>query len=55
MVAKRNKIHLPEIKKWAEKQGEIEKYKVFKKKCREEGFNTKALWNKIYYGDPFFN
>jgi hypothetical protein len=37
MVAKKNKIHLPEIKKWAEKQGEIEKYKVFKKRCSDEG------------------
>jgi len=42
MVAKRNKIHLTEIKKWAERQGEIEKYEFFKKKCREESFNTKA-------------
>ena len=37
MVAKRNKIDFPEIKKWAEKQSELEKYEVFKKKCREEG------------------
>ena len=42
MVEKSNKIHLSEIKEWVEKQGEIEKYKVFKKKCREEGSNTKA-------------
>jgi hypothetical protein len=42
MVAKNNKIHLPEIKKWAEKQSEVKKYEVFKKKCMEEGFNTKA-------------
>jgi hypothetical protein len=35
MVAKKNKIHLFEIKKWAEKQGEIKKYEVFKKKCSE--------------------
>jgi len=42
MVAKRNKTYLPEIKKWAEKQGEIEKYEVFKKKCGEESFITKA-------------
>ena len=40
MVAKRNEINLTEIKKWAEKHGEIEKYKVFKKKCSEEGLNT---------------
>jgi hypothetical protein len=32
MVAKRNKINLPDIKKWAEKQGEIEKYEIFVKK-----------------------
>jgi hypothetical protein len=37
MVAKRNKIDFLEIKKWAEKQSELEKYEVFKKKCREEG------------------
>jgi len=42
MVAKRSKIHLPEIKRWALKQGELEKYEVFKKKYREESFNTKA-------------
>jgi hypothetical protein len=35
MVAKRNKIYLPEIKRWAEKQGELEKYIVFAKKCRK--------------------
>ena len=40
MVAKKNKIHLPEIKKWAGKQGEIEKYEVFKKKCRERSKGT---------------
>ena len=33
MVAKRNKIYLPEIKRWAEKQGALEKYNVFAKKC----------------------
>jgi hypothetical protein len=43
MVAKRNEINLTEIKKWAEKYGEIEKYKVFKKKCSEEGLNTQKL------------
>ena len=37
MVAEKNKIDFPEIKKWAEKQSELEKYEVFKKKCREEG------------------
>jgi hypothetical protein len=35
MVAKRNKIYLPEIKRWAEKQGELEKYNVFAKKCKK--------------------
>jgi len=35
MVAKRNKIYLPEIKRWSEKQGELEKYNVFAKKCRK--------------------
>jgi len=34
MVSKRNKINLSEIKKWAKKQGELEKYNVFIKKCR---------------------
>jgi len=34
MVAKRNKINLSEIKKWAKKQGESEKYNVFVKKLR---------------------
>ena len=34
MVAKKNKIHYSDLKKWAEKQGEIEKYEVFKKKLR---------------------
>lgn len=34
MVAKRNKIHLPEIKRWAEKQGAIEKHEFFRKKLR---------------------
>ena len=38
MVAKRNKFHLPEIKEWAEKQGELKKYDVFKKKCKEGRF-----------------
>ncbi len=32
MVAKRNKIDIQDIKKWAEKQGELEKYNVFIKK-----------------------
>jgi len=34
MVAKSNKIYLSEIKRWAENQGELEKYGVFIKKCR---------------------
>ena len=34
MVAKRNKIYLSEIKKWAENQGEQEKYKIFVKRLR---------------------
>lgn len=32
MVAKRNRIYLQKIGKWAEKQGEIEKYEFFRKK-----------------------
>jgi len=32
MVAKRNKIYLQKIRKWAEKEGEIEKYGFFRKK-----------------------
>jgi len=36
MVAKRNKIHLSEIKKWAEEQGEQEKYKIFVKRFKQE-------------------
>jgi len=32
MVVKRNKIDIQDIKKWAEKQGELEKYNVFIKK-----------------------
>ncbi len=32
MVVKRNKIDMQDIKKWAEKQGELEKYNVFIKK-----------------------
>jgi len=35
MVAKKNKINLPEIKKWAGKQDEMEKYEFFIKKYRE--------------------
>jgi hypothetical protein len=31
MVAKRNKINIQDVKKWAENQGEQEKYKVFVK------------------------
>lgn len=31
MVAQKNKINLPEIKKWAEKQGETGKYEIFRK------------------------
>ena len=34
MVARRNKIYLSEIKKWAETQGEQEKYKIFVKRLR---------------------
>lgn len=37
IVAKMNKINLTEIKKWAEKHGELEKYEVFKKKYKAEG------------------
>ena len=36
MVAERNKIYLSEIKKWAETQGEQEKYEIFVKKCKQE-------------------
>ena len=36
MVAKRNKIYLPEIKKWAERLGELEKYNFFIKKINKE-------------------
>jgi len=32
MVAKRNKIDIEDIKKWAAKQGELEKYNIFIKK-----------------------
>ncbi|MCL5073762.1 MAG: hypothetical protein M1308_23145 [Actinobacteria bacterium] len=32
MVAKRNKIDIQDIKKWAEKLGELEKYNIFIKK-----------------------
>jgi len=31
MVAKKNKINMSAIKKWAIKQGELNKYEVFKK------------------------
>jgi len=36
MVAKRNKIYLSEIKKWAETQGEQEKYDIFVKRFKQE-------------------
>lgn len=32
LAARSNKINLAKIRKWAEKEGEIEKFKVFKKK-----------------------
>ena len=32
MVAKRNKIDIQDVKKWTEKQGELEKYNIFIKK-----------------------
>jgi hypothetical protein len=32
MVAKRNKIDIQDVKKWAEKQGELDKYNIFIKK-----------------------
>lgn len=32
MVAKRNKIDLQDVKKWSEKQGELDKYNIFIKK-----------------------
>ena len=35
MVAKKNKINLSEIEKWAEKQGEKYKYEIFAKKYNE--------------------
>jgi hypothetical protein len=34
MVAKNNKANLTQIKKWAEKEGETEKFKIFQKKLR---------------------
>ena len=34
MVSKAKKVSFTDIKKWAEKQGEIEKYKEFIKKCK---------------------
>ncbi|MBM3713850.1 MAG: hypothetical protein FJW56_10555 [Actinobacteria bacterium] len=34
IVAKRNKIYLSEIKKWAESQGEQKKYEIFVKRCK---------------------
>jgi len=37
LVAKTNKISFHEIKKWAERLDELEKYEIFKKKCSEEG------------------
>jgi hypothetical protein len=32
MVAKRNKIDIQDVKKWSEKQGELDKYNIFSKK-----------------------
>ncbi|MFH0797637.1 MAG: hypothetical protein V2A65_11415 [Candidatus Omnitrophota bacterium] len=32
LVAKDNKVNLTKIKKWAEKEGEMEKFKIFQKK-----------------------
>ena len=34
LVAKNNKVNLTKIKKWAEKEGEMEKFKIFQKKLR---------------------
>jgi len=34
MVARRNKIYLSKIKKWAESQGEQKKYEIFVKRCK---------------------
>ena len=36
MVAKRNKINMPNIKKWAEAQSEHKKYEIFVKRCKQE-------------------
>lgn len=36
MVAKRNKIYLSEIKKWAENQSEQKKYKIFVKRLKQD-------------------
>jgi len=36
MVAKRNEINISEIKKWAQKQGEQEKYRIFLKRFKQE-------------------
>lgn len=36
MVAKRNKIDIQDIKKWAEAQSEQKKYEIFVKRCKQE-------------------
>ena len=41
MVAKRNKIHLPEIKKWAKKQGETVSIDITGPEGRVPEFKTK--------------
>lgn len=40
LVAKNNKISLTEIKKWAKKEGEGEKFKIFQKKMRKLNFTN---------------
>jgi type I restriction-modification system DNA methylase subunit len=37
LVAKGNTVNFKEIKKWAKRLDELEKYEIFRKKCREEG------------------
>lgn len=36
LVAKTNKVNFQKIKQWAESKGQLEKYKIFKKKYREK-------------------
>lgn len=38
IVAKRNLIDMQDVKKWAEKQAEKEKYKIFVKRLKQDGF-----------------